>query len=297
MPGAARPTLPNIPGLSDGGSEPLGAPVAEPIRSTVRFASEDADLYGGQATILEGELYRPTGPGPFPAVVALHDCMGLYGPSARMSSHMRDWAERLVAQGYAVLFPDSFNPRGVPETCSRDPDMIRPGMERARDTAAALHWLQSQPWIAADRIGLLGWANGGTTALTFATSDGRLRRRHGEADFKLIIAFYPNCRTLLQAPGWRSDLPMAIMIGANDDWSPVEHCLSLSQQVAQSGGSLDLVKYYGAAHGFDWPGMPMHVKVGLTVTSTGGGALGTDPQARADSIARVTRLLAASLHP
>ena len=34
---------------------------------------------------LEAELYRPDGPGPFPAVVAMHRCGGLYqrgGPNS-----------------------------------------------------------------------------------------------------------------------------------------------------------------------------------------------------------------------
>ncbi len=288
---------PKVPGIGMDGAEPLGNAAPEPVRTTVRFSSNDADLFAGHATIIEAELYRPAGPGPFPAVVALHDCMGLYGPNGRINSHMRDWAERLAAQGYAVLMPDSFNPRGVPEDCDRNAELIRPGVERARDAAAAFDWLQSQPWAAGDRVGLMGWANGGTTALTFATSDGRLRRHFGAADFRLIVAFYPNCATLVRAPGWRADLKLTILVGGMDDWAPAKDCVGLAGQVQQSGGSLDLVKYYAAAHDFDWPGMPLHLKAGLTVTASGGAVIGTDPRARADAIDRVTRLFADSLRP
>jgi dienelactone hydrolase len=289
--------VPKVPGMGMDDSQPLGNPAPEPVRSVVRFPSNDADLFQGQATIIEAELYRPAGPGPFPAVVALHDCMGLYGPSGKVNSHMRDWAERLAAQGYAVLMPDSFNPRGVPEDCDKDQSMIRPGVERARDAAAAFDWLQVQSWADGARVGLMGWANGGTTALTFATSDGRLRRHFTNRDFRLIVAFYPNCAVLSRAPAWRADLPLAILIGGNDNWAPAEDCVALARQVESSGGALDLVKYYGAAHDFDWPGMPLHVKAGLTMTATGSATIGTDSQARADSVARVTRLLAITLHP
>jgi len=64
-----------------------------------------------------------------------------------------------------------------------------------------------------------------------------------------------------------------------------------------AGGSLDLVKYYGARHDFDAPGMPLHVKAGLTTTKTGGATIGTNPMARADAVERVSKLLAATLQP
>nr|WP_264484369.1 dienelactone hydrolase family protein [Mesorhizobium sp. PAMC28654] len=55
---------------------------------------------------LQGYLTRPQGEGPFPAVVVLHGCMGLF-PSERKA-----WSERLSSWGYVVLFVDSFSTRG-----------------------------------------------------------------------------------------------------------------------------------------------------------------------------------------
>ncbi len=43
----------------------------------VSFASTDADLKGGTPTNITGYLYKPEGPGPFPAVIGLHGCNGL----------------------------------------------------------------------------------------------------------------------------------------------------------------------------------------------------------------------------
>jgi dienelactone hydrolase len=299
----ARPrAIPTIPGLALEGVEPLGRGAPQPERTIVRYNSDDSDLFPGSPTIIEAALYRPPGKGPFPVIVALHDCMGLYGPSGAMNSHMRDWAERLAAQGYAILMPDSFNPRGVPEMCSRDPEIIRPGVERARDVSASLDWVQKQPWAAEDRVALVGWANGGTTALTFATSDGRSRRNARDPelrrpDFRVIVAFYPNCNTMAQAPGWRSDVPLTVFTGSNDDWAPAKTCVALADRISAAGGVLDLVKYYGAGHDFDAPGMPLHVKAGVTTTISGAATIGTDPMARTDSIERLTRLLSAALHP
>src|SRR6266550_4253968 len=52
---------------------------------------------------------KPDGPGPFPAVVVMHDCSGV-GPGS--SGAPGRWAKELVSRGYVVVMPDSFTPRG-----------------------------------------------------------------------------------------------------------------------------------------------------------------------------------------
>ena len=44
----------------------------------VSFSSLDGSLTGGPPTELRGLLVKPEGSGPFPAVVALHGCGGLF---------------------------------------------------------------------------------------------------------------------------------------------------------------------------------------------------------------------------
>jgi dienelactone hydrolase len=51
------------------------------------------------ATVLTGFLFRPTGAGPFPAIVALHGCSGPGAASRELSKRHADWAERLVRAG------------------------------------------------------------------------------------------------------------------------------------------------------------------------------------------------------
>src|SRR5687767_11990657 len=87
----------------------------------VQFPSADGALNGGAPTQLEGYLYRPTGAGPFPAVVAMHGCGGLFTlrDRSKLAARNIDWGTRLSTQGYVVLFPDSLNPRGTPEVCKQ----------------------------------------------------------------------------------------------------------------------------------------------------------------------------------
>jgi poly(3-hydroxybutyrate) depolymerase len=40
---------------------------------------------------LKGILYRPDGNGPFPAIVAMHDCGGLFNATGGVGARYRDW--------------------------------------------------------------------------------------------------------------------------------------------------------------------------------------------------------------
>src|SRR3974390_271105 len=59
-------------------------------------ASEQVDIPDGALT-LHATLYRPDGDGPFPAVVALHDCGGFTQRPATQAPLYSEWAKRLVA--------------------------------------------------------------------------------------------------------------------------------------------------------------------------------------------------------
>jgi dienelactone hydrolase len=76
---------------------------------------------GGKNTppMLDARLYRPSGPGPYPAVVALHGCSGLWSSkdASALSPRHTDWGERLAALGYVVVFPDSYGSRGLARQC------------------------------------------------------------------------------------------------------------------------------------------------------------------------------------
>ncbi|NTV56888.1 MAG: prolyl oligopeptidase family serine peptidase, partial [Deltaproteobacteria bacterium] len=157
-------------------SEKAPSYVAESGPERVQFPSNDADLTGGSPTIIDGYLFKPEGQGPFPALVALHGCSGLFTTSGRFQRRDLDWAKRLQSLGYVVLFPDSLTPRGVQEICTRkDIGGAMPFRERPRDARGALRWLQSQPFVRKDRIGLLGWSNGGTTLLSAINARSRAK--------------------------------------------------------------------------------------------------------------------------
>lgn len=274
----------------------LGA--AEPARTqeTVHFPSNDADLAGGTATTLSGLLLRPTGEGPFAAVVLLHGCGGLHDSSGRLTSRHDDWARRLRDRGWVVLLVDSFGPRGVREICTSRTRPVEPGRERARDAYGALVYLQQQRFVRADRIALFGWSNGGSTVLwTIAT--GGPRPAGLAHDFRAAVAFYPGCRAALASGSWATRIPLLMLVGEKDDWTPAGPCVDLAEGAKRAGEPLEIVTYPGAFHYFDAPDVPLRVRQNIASTKSGTATIGTDPAARADAIQRVPAYLAARLAP
>jgi dienelactone hydrolase len=273
-----------------------GARWVAQAEESVSFPSHDGDLTGGAPTMLTGVLYRPPGNGPFAAIVLMHGCGGLREKSGRIASRHADWAQRFHGLGYVVLHVDSFTPRGVQELCTVKNRPVNPGRERVRDAYGALVYLQSLPFVRADRVGLMGWSHGGSTVLsTVAQKASGRPRTLDKGDFRAAVAFYPGCRTSLQSKTWTTRIPLEILHGEKDDWTPIEACRALVERVRASGAPVELVTYPNAFHGFDTPNSPVRVRKDIATTPTGTATVGTDPQARADAITRVPEYFARHL--
>lgn len=240
---------------------------------------------------IAARLMLPPGPGPFPAVIALHGCGGSTNGRGELVRRERDWAERWVASGHAVLLPDSFASRGLRSQCTVVERTVRQSIERVEDAMAARAFLQARPDLRADELTLVGWSNGAGTVLYALAA--RHRPADGRPDFRRAIAFYPGCRTVA-ARAIAPRLQLTLLIGEADDWTPPGPCRDYAVMAQAAGASVDFISYPGAVHGFDAPDMPMRERRGLAFTADGSGRamVGTDPAARADAIRRVDTLLA-----
>lgn len=249
----------------------------------VRVPSYDGDL--------DAVLYLPRGPGPFPAVVALHGCGGLWRDNGKLSARHSDWGERLAMEGFAVLMPDSYGSRKLGSQCGVKELTVRASRERVADAAAARYWLQSRNDIRADRIALLGWSGGGSTVLAAIRKDRRPADER--ADFAKAIAFYPGCRIQSESTSFAARLPLMMLMGDADDWTPAAPCDFLAKAAQSRGEKVELVIYPGALHDFDHPRLEMKERsdIAYSATGTGKATVGTNPAAREDAIKRVKAFL------
>lgn len=220
---------------------------------TLRFASRDG------ATELVGYLWRPTGPGPFAAVVMLHGRAGPYSSLARgvydastLSQRHLHWGEYWAAQGYVSLHVDSFGPRGYPQGFSINSYRNRPAAvseqtARPLDAYGALDYLRSRSDVMADRIGVFGWSNGAMAVLAALS-----RPPAGVEGFRAAVALYPGCRAQDDID-YRPYAPLLMLLaGADREVSPIV-CERVAARLRDRAPGVEQIIYAGAEHGFDDP--------------------------------------------
>ena len=244
-------------------------PAALPSTATHTFA-----VTSPKAATIGGEIYRPSGAGPFPAVLVMHGCNGV-GPN------MHDWGQWLQSEGYVAFVLDSFSARGIKRVCG-DPFQLLP-RDRSPDVYAAATYLRSLPFVDGERIAAMGFSHGGSTVLWAGTSDSR----YPDNRLRGFIAFYPGCGDVI-AYGGRS--PLLLLLGAKDDWTPAEPCQRLAEAAQNARKPVTAVLYPNARHAFD--ASRINGVVFVADARRGRGAtIAYDPQAHEDSLKQVRKFL------
>lgn len=270
------------------------APRDKRALDTVLFASLDG------VTNLTAYLGRHEGDAPRPAVVLMHGCSGLRNPQGGIIPLYRAWMRALFAAGFDVLTVDSAASRGFAQTCTPGPQRITMYRDRPKDAYAALQYLQAQPGVQAGRIALMGWSQGGAIVL-LSINDKSIGRPAGlRQDFKTAVAFYPGaCAdrwqskpwTEVEPGGWTTQVPLLVLFGAADTWTPLGPCEKFLDAAKARGNPVELKVYPDAVHAFDAPNLP---RTELPAYRNGNGpmpVIGTDAEARADAFSRVLEFL------
>jgi dienelactone hydrolase len=264
-------------------------------QEAVHFPSLDDNGAGQPATVLDGYLFRPAGEGRHSAIVGLHGCSGMFGRTNGLITPIyRQWAEEFTRRGYVFLLVDSFGPRHHGEMCSIggfDLDLYR---KRPKDAYGALWYLQAQAFVRGDRVGVVGWSQGGATVLnSIGTQSLGRPSQLPQGDFRAAAAFYPGaCNDARQAAGWTTAIPLLVLVGAADVWTPAAPCQTFLQGAIGRGSRIESQIYPGAYHAFDAPDRQVQ-QLPAYVTRAGiVPIVGTDPAARQDALARVPAFLA-----
>jgi dienelactone hydrolase len=237
----------------------------EAMAESVRFPSVAVGTSQAGPEIT-GWLSRPSGAGPFPAIVLAHPCNGI-GP------HTETWGKLISSWGYVVLAPDSFGPRGEKTVCGRG--AVVTGNARVADIAGALDYLNVQPFVRKGDFGLIGHSHGGWTTMRAVQKSYGLAA-HG---LKAAVAYYPLCQAQFDRD---VAVPLLILIGDKDDWTPSDNCRKLQAAGFTRPELVEAIYYPNAYHSFDSRSSDR------TVPGTGSKMhhLGYDPAAAPDAEAR-----------
>lgn len=273
----------------------------------VQFLSFYDNGAGKSPTTLDGYFYHSNAPGPRPTVVLLHGCFGMFDAPGVIAAVQRQWADRLTAAGDDVLMVDSNTPRGIKEICSSRSFQLPLYLKRINDAYGALQYLQTRDDVRGDRIALIGWdAGGGVVLLTIAKAGLVKPPMLTKGDFRAAVALYPAlCADKYfvkpwadsETPQWTSDVPLLILDGGRDVWTPARQCGEFAKGAEARGAKITFRIYPRAYHAFDAP----HLKrIKFPAYAEPKGAvpiLGTDPAGRRDALKRVPAFLAEHLGP
>jgi carboxymethylenebutenolidase len=143
--------------------------IAALIASVMLDGLQDGRRLEGLTNTQIGEVRafvaKPSGIGPFPAVVMVHEFWGL-------RQEIIDKAKLLSQEGYVVIAPDTFRnqrtdwiPRAIFLSASTPKDRVN------LDMGSVFAWLEGQANIDPKRIAVMGFCYGGTVALNFSLSN------------------------------------------------------------------------------------------------------------------------------
>lgn len=230
-------------GSPEAGDEEQGAAlVPESGTSGVTIEPDDPDIEAGEVEVPgeEGMITayqaRPSGEGPFAAVLLIHENRGL-------TEHIRDVARRFAKVGYVGLAPDMLSRTGgtaqfsdEAETTTAISELDQGGV--ISDMQSSVTWLEQQPYVQGDRIGGIGWCWGGGQAWRLATQEPRVNA---------VVSFYGPNPPLEDVP----NIQAAVLgIYGEEDSRITDQKPDLEQALSGAGKTYEMIVFEGANHAF-----------------------------------------------
>ncbi|MCC7196791.1 prolyl oligopeptidase family serine peptidase [Candidatus Peregrinibacteria bacterium] len=257
--------LNQVPALDISGIKPSATDAVLPA-----LTAKPISITNAQGQALNAYVYKPVGNGPFSAVVVLHGCSGLMtGTNGGIGSEFTYWGNLLSAEGYVVIFVDSFTTRNISTVCG-DGTILNEATVRPLDAYAGLSYLEDQAYVNGDKIALMGWSNGASAALSSMAKNGNPANPVDGTKFVGAVVEYPGCGLRAHYGTDYSDAakvklgtylpyaPVQILAAENDMTTPpTPKCVNLVARAqtlgasAETGNQINMTIYPAAQHGFD----------------------------------------------
>ncbi len=194
-------------------------------------------------TLLTGKAAIPAGEGPFPAVLVMHNALGI-------GERIHEVLRRLAALGYVAVASDMYGggaPAGDPAITSGvsfQAVMQDPALLRSR-VAAWFGRVAAMPQVKADRVAAIGYCFGGTCVLELARSG---------APARAVVSFHGILTSAAPMEAGAFAGEVHAWCGAHDPFAPLDHIEGLRLELASAGARHTITTFGDAAHGFSDPG-------------------------------------------
>jgi len=246
-------------GLSAAGCGALEPPTAPSSSAAPTAAGRHEVTIAADGVVLGGVLHRPDTTEPRPALIVLH---GWLPAGSNGAATVEARAQRYAAEGYVALAlaMRGWFPSGGADDC---------GLQQPDDVERAVEWLRGLPGVQADRVGLVGFSQGGQVALLTAARDPRVRAvvavfpvtdvarwktTTANADIPgYVTAVCEPAGTGPRSPVTRAaDIaaPVLLVHGDADTRVPTEQSVRMRDALAAAGRRVQLLLVPGAQHGF-----------------------------------------------
>ncbi len=210
------------------------------------------------------KVWVPGDYGPYPVMVYVSGCGGLYGPDGNMRAQPIAYRDIALDHGYAVVVVDSHKARGhdhwssVARICT---GYELRAAERAGDIFAALKHVESDSRLDLSDVVLAGWSHGGWTIMEAMTFDLEDSWPHNleptpvdePAQISGLFLVYPYCGFPSRTgnhPWNRSPQVMALLV-EDDALAPEQDCMAAFKTLEASGVGVAAAHFSGVTHAFD----------------------------------------------
>lgn len=210
------------------------------LAASASFAAEETVTFKSGTENVSAFLARPDGPGPFPAVIVLHEWWGLDG-------WIKDQTRALAREGYVALALDLYRGKVTANAEEAHQLMMGAPIDRQnRDMKAALAFLKARKDVVPARIASVGWCMGGRNTFTLAVEEPTLAA---------AVVYYGALPTDPAAIA-KIKAPILGNFGGDDEGPSPAQAREFEAAAKKAGKTFDLKIYAGAPHAFANPNNP-----------------------------------------
>ena len=162
--------------------------------------------------------------------------------------HHYDYLKMYQKSGFATFELNSFKSRNIESTVGTQNEVTVAAI--VVDAYNALETLSKHPLIIKEKISITGWSLGGGVTL-FSAWNPIKETLGNNIQFASHLAFYPPCFFDFENLDF-SDVPIHILIGESDDWTPAKPCVEFVDKLERK--NINITVYKDSHHGFDREG-------------------------------------------